>query len=412
MRRTKGWTDEGGRRMTRIDIVGVGLGPATLTREASDSIARAGLLVGSPRLIEEHAPGGRQAVAASRPEDVVEAVRQSDAEHVAVLMSGDVGFHSGAAIVFALLSDEDRFEARLVAGVATPVLFAARLGIPWDDACLVSCHGTGTDLVAPVRRHRHTFALTGGNVPELARTLADAGYGGLTVWAGEDLGLDGERVTQATVDGLPHRPWSSLTVLMIDNPGWDDRVRAGIPDDEFTRGDVPMTKQAIRAQALSLLGLRPADVCYDIGCGTGSVSVEMALAAHAGHVWALDKNPDAIGLTQANCRAFHVGNVTVAHGTAPEALAGWPAPDVVFVGGTSGDMNRIVATVVDRNPAARIVITAIAVESASAAIRALGTYGIEPEVTQVSVACGRAAGGLHLLMAQNPVTIVSGGGHG
>ena len=397
--------------MRHIDIVGVGCGPASLTPEAAAAIARAEIVIGSPRLVDEYATAGQLAVAASRPDDVVAALRQAGAGPAVVLMSGDSGFHSGAAKVFAALAGDDQFEVKLVAGLSAPQVLAARLGIAWDDACLVSCHGTGADLVAPVRRHRHTFALTGGNVAALGQALAEAGYGELAVWAGENLGLDGEKITTTTVGGLPGKPWASLTVLLLENPCPEARLRSGIPDDEFTRGEVPMTKQAIRAQVLSRLGIRPGDVCWDIGCGTGSVTVEMALAAYAGQVWAVDHNLAALELTRQNCREFHVGNVTVTAGVAPEAIAGWPAPDVVFVGGSGGKLADIAGLAFERNPAARIAVTAIAVESAAAAVQVLAAHGIEPEISQISASSGRVAGGLHLLIAQNPVTIVSGAGH-
>jgi len=135
----------------------------------------------------------------------------------------------------------------------------------------------------------------------------------------------------------------------------------------------------------------------------------MALAAHAGRVFGVDKNPEAVALTRRNCQAFHVGNVTAEQGTAPQALEGWPPADVVFIGGTSGAVRDIVGAAAGRNPAVRVAVTAIAVESAAAAIEALETAGMGARVTQIGVAEGRPAGNLHMLMAQNPVFVVTGG---
>ncbi|MDR1450587.1 MAG: precorrin-6Y C5,15-methyltransferase (decarboxylating) subunit CbiT [Propionibacteriaceae bacterium] len=395
----------------RVDIVGAGLGPKTLTREAADSIAQADLLVGSPRLLAEHACG-RAAVAASLPAEAVAAVRRGGAAHTAVLMSGDVGFHSGAAKVWAALRDDGGYDVRLLPGVAAPVLFAARLGVPWENSSLVSCHGLDGGLVSRVRRCRRVFALTGRNVPALAAQLIDAGYGGLAVHFGQNLGLPSESIGETTVERLPERAWPSLTVLLIENPKADARVRSGLPDDRFLRGQKPMTKAAVRALVLSRLAPRPTDVCYDIGCGTGSVTVELALAAYDGQVWAVDKDPEAIALTKANCRNFHIGNATVVQGLAPAALAAWPPPDTVFIGGTAGGLEAVVAAVLGRNPAAQIAITAIAVESAARALAALADRGLEPQITQLTAADGRSVGGLHLLFGHNPVAVVSGGGRG
>ncbi|MDR1237569.1 MAG: precorrin-6A/cobalt-precorrin-6A reductase, partial [Propionibacteriaceae bacterium] len=171
----------------RVDIVGTGLGPATLTREAAEAITGADLVVGSARLLAEHAE--QAAVCpASRPDEMVAAIQRADACRIAVLMSGDVGFHSGAGKVFAALREDDSFEVQLLAGVSTPALFAARLGVSWGDAGLVSCHGQDSGIVAQVRRHRRTFVLTGRNVAGLAASLSAAGYGALSVYAGQDLG--------------------------------------------------------------------------------------------------------------------------------------------------------------------------------------------------------------------------------
>ncbi|MDR1513485.1 MAG: hypothetical protein LBS56_08400, partial [Propionibacteriaceae bacterium] len=312
----------------RVAIVGAGPGSGDLTHDGERAIAQAGLVIGSARLVAALAQPGQATVVAARPDDVVAAIESArphdlvaavesphpehllaaiesarpehllaaieaarpdgvvtaiesaGATDVAVLMSGDVGFHSGASKVAAWLrGSRVDAEVRLIPGVSSVAALAARVGVPWEDACLVSCHGGVTDLVSPVRRHRTTIALTGGNLPTLAAALREAGYGGLHVWAGEDLGLPGETVTRTTVDGLAGRAWSSLTTILVDNPDFDSRVLSGLPDDRFVRGRVPLTKSAVRAVALARLAVRPTDTCFDVGCGTGSVTVELALAA-------------------------------------------------------------------------------------------------------------------------------------
>ena len=171
-----------------------------------------------------------------------------------------------------------------------------------------------------------------------------------------------------------------------------------------------MTKQEVRAAALALLAPRPGDCLWDLGAGTGSVSVELALAAPEGQVYAVERNADAQALILENRRKFGLHNLTLISGAAPEALAGLPAPDRVFVGGTGGHMAETLAAVHTANPAARVVISAIAIESLSAALAALQAQGFEAiQVSQISVCRSRPAGGLHLMMAQNPVYLISGG---
>ena len=171
-----------------------------------------------------------------------------------------------------------------------------------------------------------------------------------------------------------------------------------------------MTKQEVRAAALALLAPHPGDCLWDLGAGTGSVSVELALAAPEGQVYAVERNEDAQALILENRRKFGLHNLTLIAGAAPESLAGLPAPDRVFVGGTGGHMAETLAAVRAANPAARVVISAIAIESLSAALAALQAQGFENiQVSQISVSRSRPAGGLHLMMAQNPVYLISGG---
>ena len=245
---------------------------------------------------------------------------------------------------------------------------------------------------------------------ELAEVLCRAGFGQLTVQVGENMGMAGESIRATTVAELTGADVGSLAVLRIENPAPDSRVRFGIADGEFVRGDVPMTKAEIRAVTMSKLLPRPDDVCCDVGCGTGSVTVELALAAWRGHVYAVDRNEEAVALTEKNCAAFHLGNVTVRHGGAPEALEELPPLDVVFVGGSGKNMSAIFDTVLGKNPHARIVVNAIALESVQAALGAFAAHGLTAEVVQVGVSAAKTVAGLHMMMAQNPIFIISGGG--
>ena len=393
--------------MKLVTIVGTGMGPDTVTAEGLRAIEGADVLFGAPRMLADYAYLNKRAVAVYTAEKMRPVLADYDEGRFAVLVSGDTGFYSAATKLCEELAD---CQVEVLPGISSLNYLSARLGKTWQDTALVSCHGRNGNLVDTVRRNSAVFALTGGNVPELAEALCRAGFGGLTVQVGENMGMAEESIRTMTAEELTGALVGSLAVLRIENPNSDSRVRFGIPDGEFVRGEVPMTKAEIRAISMSKLLPRPDDVCCDVGCGTGSVTVEMALAAWRGHVYAIDKNEEAVALTERNCAAFHLGNVTVRHGGAPEALNDLPPLDVVFVGGSGKNMDAIFDAVLGKNPRAHIVVNAIALESVQAALNAFAAHGLAAEVVQVGVAAAKTVAGLHMMMAQNPIFIISGGG--
>lgn len=393
--------------MKQLTIVGVGVGPDSVTPSARRAIERAQVLFGAPRLLQEWNAVQKTGYSYYTAAKILPIINSSDADRFALLVSGDVGFFSAAA---SLCRECEDIEVRMEPGISSLHYFFARLGRPWQDAATVSCHGRQANLVDTVRRSAATFVLTGGNVPALGDALCRAGFSGLAVTVGQRLGLDGESIARHTASDLPSLTTDPLTVLLIDNPSPDASCPTGIDDAAFIRGQVPMTKSAVRAVTMSKLRLQPGAVCCDVGAGTGSVTVEMALSAWRGHVYAIDKAPAAIELIKQNCAAFHIGNVTPILGDALEQFTALPPMDAVFIGGSNGEMDALIAAAVAKNPAVRIVVNAIALETVQQALAAFSAQGIEPEIVQLSWAETRAVGRVHMLTAQNPIFILSGGG--
>ena len=394
--------------MKEINIIGMGMSEKTLTREALDLISEADILIGAKRLINEFAYMKKPSFNAYLSNDILEIIEKTDSEKIAILVSGDVGFYSAAEKLVDVLKD---YNPNLVSGISSVSYFFAKCSLPWKDANLISCHGLDTNIVSSVRRNRYTFALTGKNIPELQNELIKYGFGDLKVWIGENLGSNEESVQESIISDLGGKEFSSLTVLIIENPDFDSRIRTGIPDEEFIRGKVPMTKSEVRAVCLSKLSLSSSDIAYDIGCGTGSVTIEMAFSAYDGKVYAFDKNEEAISLLEQNCQKFHLDNVEAICGLAPECLKDLPVPDVAFIGGSSGNMDEIVSYLYGINSKIKLVITAVTLENAMAALDSLKNIGIKSDIVQVAVSKGRGIGELHMLIAQNPIFIISGSGH-
>ena len=393
--------------MKEINIIGMGMSEKTLTHEALELINEADILIGAKRLINEFAHLNKPSHNAYLSNDILEIVEKTDAQKIAILVSGDVGFYSAAEKLVDVLKE---YGPNLISGISSVSYFFAKCSLPWKNANLISCHGIDTNIVSSVRRNEYTFALTGKNIPELQKELVKYGFGDLKVWVGENLGSDEESIQETKVSQLGGREYSSLTVLIIENPDFDSRIRTGIDDEEFIRGKVPMTKSEVRAVCLSKLSLSPDDIAYDIGCGTGSVTIEMAFSAYDGKIYAFDKNEEAISLLEQNCQKFHLDNVEAICGLAPECLEGLPVPDVAFIGGSSGNMDEIVKYLYGLNSHMRFVITAISLENAMAALDSLKSVGIDGDIVQVAVSKGKKIADLHMLMAQNPIFIISGCG--
>ena len=253
-----------------------------------------------------------------------------------------------------------------------------------------------------------TFFLTGGTETPaaLCAKLTQSGCGEVAATVGENLGTDDQRLVAGTVQELAQQQFAALSVLLVEPcPALSRRV-PGLPDEAFLRGKTPMTKQEVRAAVLAKLAVRPGDTLWDVGAGTGSVSVEMALAAPQGEVWAAECDADACELIRRNRIKFAAENLHLCEGTAPAVLADWPAPDAVFIGGSKGNLRAIVDAALAANPSVRLCISAIALETLQQAIAALAAHGLTAQVTQIAVSRTKAAGSLHLLMANNPVFLI------
>ena len=196
-------------------------------------------------------------------------------------------------------------------------------------------------------------------------------------------------------------------MALIEYGGEPLPVTAGLPDEAFSRAEsVPMTKSEIRAVCLSKLALREDSVVWDVGAGTGSVTVEAAMAARRGRVYAVERKDAAFDILRENLRRFHTDNVTPVSGTAPDACTDLPAPTHAFLGGTTGHMKEIIALLLEKNPRVRIVATAVTLESVAELTECVKAFPFrETEAVSLTAARSRKAGAYHLMTGQNPVYI-------
>jgi len=395
-------------RRPEAAVVGIGPGSrGSMTLEAQAAIGEAECLIGAGRMLAAVARQDQATHAAIAPEDIAGYIRShGEFRRFAVLMSGDTGFFSGAKKLLPLL---DFCETRVFPGLSSLSVLCARLGLSYEEAVTLSLHGREGDISPEVRRNRLVFTLVGGEegAAELCRSLVSHGLGDVTVHIGERLSYPEEKITSGPARALAAGSYDSLSALLIENPAPDAPVTPGWPDETFQRGEaVPMTKSEVRAVSLSKLRLTEDAVCWDIGAGTGSVSIEMALLARKGRVCAIERSEKALELLRENRERLGAANMTVVPGLAPEACRDLPAPTHVFIGGSGGNMREILALAMEKNPRVRIVATAVTLETVGELTRCMKELPFsETEAVALTVARDRKAGDYHLLMGQNPVFI-------
>lgn len=397
--------------MLRVNIIGIGPGnPELLTGQARQAIADSNILIGDKRMLAAFG-AGKRLFDTIKTSEIAAVCQDADAEKdtVAVLVSGDVGFFSLAKTIAGKLPDCD---CHRYCGISSLVYFAQQLEMSWDDAKIVSMHGRKQNLIAAIAQNNKVFSLTGGehSPNALCRQLCEHGLETVDVYVGENLSYPEEKITHGTAEEISKLEFPSLSVMMILNKnanGFEHTVH-GLHDDLFMRSKVPMTKQEVRAVSISKLMPKATDNIYDIGAGTGSCSIELALQAQAGHVWAFERNPVAVELLGKNKALFNVDNLDIVAGEASEQIQEMPAPDCVFIGGSGGNLCKMLDTIYAKNPECRIVVNAITVETLIEVVEYYKTrMEYDLEIVNVFAARGKKLGAYNLMMAQNPVYVMT-----
>lgn len=398
----------------KISLVGIGMGAEkTLTLEGKKALNEAELLIGAKRMTEAVQKPGQMVLHEYRSEKIVKYIREHPKYRtVAIALSGDVGFYSGAK----KLIDQLDGNVEVICGISSVVYFMSKIGLSWDDAKIVSAHGRNCNLISLIRHNPKVFSILGteDGVAVLASRLVYYGMGDVTLYVGENLSYENEKIFHDKAANLTEYRGDALSVVTACNEKATPMSAVhGISDGEFLRGKAPMTKEEVRTVSLSKLRLSEDSVCYDVGAGTGSVSVEMALRAWMGQVYAIEKKEDALALLKENKKKFAVDNLVIIPGVAPEAMTELPAPTHAFIGGSSGNMQDIINLLLEKNPKVRIVINCITLETVTEAMNAIRDFGLEDvDIVQLAAARSKSIGRYHMMMGENPIYIISCSGRG
>jgi len=376
---------------------------------------KAGVLVGGERHLEFFPQfHGERIVLKDGLSVVLDRVAElAEEQNVCVLASGDPLFFGIGGLVIKRLGAE---HVEIVPQPSSMQWAFARAGLKWDDAAFLSLHGRSLEgFLTRLKGQAKVAILTDekNSPPILARRMVEHGETAWVAWVCENLGGPDERVRRFDVADLAAcQDVGPLNVLLLvrSDPSW--RAPCTIPflhEDAFAKR-MPkkglITKREVRLLSLAAMGIRPDSVIWDIGAGSGSVSIEAALLAPEGRVYAVEVDPEGVEICRENLRAHAVDNVRVIAGRAPEALADLESPDAVFIGGSKGSMEEIIDVVIDRlQPGGHLVVNAITLENVGETYQALRKRGLVPEVTLLQVS--RAEPLAHYLRyeALNPIQI-------
>jgi precorrin-6Y C5,15-methyltransferase (decarboxylating) len=399
-----------------VTLIGIGDdGCAGLSSRAVNAVMSAAVLVGGERQLEFFPQfSGERVVLKGGVGKALERVAELCEEHnVCILASGDPLFFGVGGSVIRRLGAQN---VHVIPQPSSVALAFARAGLPWDDADVISLHGRPLDgLLGRLRRCAKVAVLTDdeNSPPRIAVHLIAHDENGWGAWVCEHLGGADERVRAFSLQELASvRDIAPLNVLLLvrSDPSW--RPPPAIPflhEDAFAKR-MPkkglITKREVRLLSLASLAIRPDSVVWDIGAGSGSVSIEAALLAPEGRVYAIEVDPEGVEICRENVRAHAVDNVTVVAGRAPEALTELPQPDAVFVGGSKGSMDEIIDLALQRlRPGGRLVANAITLENAAEAYATFKRHGLTPDVSLLQVSRAEPLARYMRFEALNPIQI-------
>ncbi|HEY9700340.1 MAG TPA: precorrin-6y C5,15-methyltransferase (decarboxylating) subunit CbiE [Trichocoleus sp.] len=366
--------------MTPIHVIGIGLdGAVSLTESVRQTIEQATLLVGSARHLSyfaEH-PADRLILGDFRA--AIECIRQHLAHtsepqiepQIIILTSGDpLFFGLGRLLLAELPSEQMTFHPHL----SSVQLAFSRIKVPWQDAHLISAHGRsldeltralqqGAEKIAILTDHQNTPAT-------IARLLIGLELpGAYQAWVCENLGSLEEQVQCYMPQALVDRTFAPLNVVVLVRSEQHQALELehlpafGLSDHYFLSfRDRPglITKREVRLLVLGELGLRSGQVIWDIGAGTGSVSIEIARLCPESKIYAIEQTAVGISLIQQNAQRFQVNHVVPIHGKAPDSLNELPAPDRIFIGGSGGNLEEILAVCQQQIQPDGIIVLALA----------------------------------------------------
>ncbi len=395
------------------EIVLAGIGPGDerfFTQELKNALKSADIIFGAGSVLDrlkENANVDVPCIDSYNPLEILDYLK-SNAKYKKplIVFSGDISLCSGAKASSAAFS-KAHYSVRKISGISSIAYFAAKLDLALEETKVISSHGRDGNVIGNVLENEKLIVLPSScrQAQEICKKLPKTAK----AFAGYELGTSSERLFEISSKMGIDESLKGKCLLYIENPKAAKRpVNLGLSDDDLIRGDVPMSKEEVRALSIRKLSLSRNSVLYDIGAGTGSVSIEAALLDPSINVYSVEKEAKAVELLQKNKEKYHAENIHIIEGKAPEALDGLPFPTHVFIGGSSGGLKQIIRTVEGRNNKARIVINCVTLDTLSEIMSIIKELDIKtPDIFQLQASRYEKKGNYLMPKAMNPVYIVT-----
>ena len=354
----------------QIIITGVGSGNnLNLTYEARNAIIKAKCILSAKRH-ESLIPPGKKII---RLENLNEAVNLiSNESEILILVSGDPGVFS---LMPFIKNHFPEAEIKILPGISSLQILCAKVFETWNDALILSGHGRelerGIFLNNVLRNNKIILFCDDKNSPDVICKWFSENNFNLNITIGENLGLPDEKIYNGQPEDFVNNKFKLLCVILIKNP---ETVKDNkyICDKDFTRlENIPITNEITRAVILSRLQVYEKKIFWDIGCGTGSISVCAGLENINLGVHSIDINPDATNLTEINAKKFKLHNINIHTGNILNLMSGLPKPDLIFIGGSDGDLKNILDEILKLENNFKLVISCITPENFNVAFEIL-----------------------------------------
>ena len=423
------------KRSRKIILSGIGMGNTDgMTREAYHAFEEAEVIFGAERMLE-NLPGKGIKVPYYRADDIISyLIEHPQYTKVAAAFSGDSSFYSGAQSMKKALEEANekgilKSETTILPGISSVSALAARLGVSWNDAVLASIHGRRANVVNLVRKNTKVFLLLSGknDFEMLVNKFREAGINHVKISAGYRLSYPEEKLFTFYLDEFETKLFDlpeGVYTCLIENEDCEEQILTpGIDDEIFSRTKVPMTKNEVRVLSISRLELTKNAVVYDVGSGTGSVSIECARLSPDIFVFAIEQKEEAANLTKENAVRLGLSDqIVVINKKAPEGFEELPTPTHVFIGGSSGALSDILSAIQKKlivkentkgktdkaSKGVRVVINAVSLETIAQITKLIQTYPVKHvQLTQIQASRAHKLGSYNLMQAQNPVLIAS-----